>query len=406
MQYTEASRREDLIGAIYAAAAGVVPASEPLELLTSMTRCDKAFVGHYNVDERRGSMLATFNIEPNFIDTYASIFSRENPWLARSSYFQAEGLVWRGSDIVEHERLVVTNFYKLFMHGQIMERTAHLVVRVKGPDVIHITLTRGTQSEEFDNEAIDICQLYAKHARRALDLTTNIATQRFMEQGFEAALGELSAGVALVELPGTVRYVNEYFHTLFAGRSDGSAPRRNGPIPGVGRLPVALRLPRALADALAQPHVPRSCVVAHDADDGRRPIFVEFRPFAFANPAEAGVRNGYAIVCRSPDAAIEIDEGTLRTAFGLTASEARVCAALVMGENIDGLATRLEISPMTVRTHVKHIFEKTYTTRQSELMKLLVSIARRRIPGPPANAAPVSSPLWPRSRPRSLSGDA
>jgi DNA-binding CsgD family transcriptional regulator len=392
-----------LIAAIYAAAAGVTPGSEPLEMLTSMTRSDKAFVGHFNVDERRGSMLATFNIEPNFIDTYSSIFARENPWLARSSYFQAEGLVWQGSDIVEHERLIATNFYKLFMHGQTMERTAHLVVRVRGPDVIHITLTRGPHSEEFDDEAIEICQLYAKHARRALDISATAATQRFMEQGFQCAFAELSAGVALVEMPGTIRYVNEYFQTLFTGRSEIATTRRTVPLSAKGRVPPTFRLPRPLAEALAQPQVPKSCVIVHEADDGRRPIFVEFRPFVFADAAEAGVHNGYAIVCRSPDAAIEIDEASLRSAFNLTASEARVCAALVVGENIEGLAARLDISPMTVRTHVKHIFEKTYTTRQSELMKLLVSVARRRISASVTSpSAPASLPVWPRPRPRGL----
>jgi len=405
------SARDELIAAIYGAAAEVLPASRPLELLAAMTRSDKAFAARFNFEQRSGAMVASFNVEPHYVDSYKTLYAHENPWLARASYFQAEGLVWRGSDIVEHSRLTDTSFFKLFMYGQVIEKTAQLVIRVRGPEVIHVMLTRRPQSDEYDDATLEICRVYALHARRALEIGGAVDASRWMQNGIECAANELAAGMALVELPSTIRYVNEVGQALFADSRNG-VPAKRWALPGGAnrRPPVTARLPRQLIEVLAQRPMPRSCVIERDVADSRRPIFVEIRPAVFGNEADALVPNSVVIVCRDADVGIEIDEAALRKAFHLTPAEARVCAALVSGENVHALALRLNISPQTARTHVKHIFEKTYTTRQSELMKLLMSIARRKEAKPlPAEKAPplAGTEVWPLPSQRrgTLSGD-
>lgn len=406
MQPNSLHTNDDLIAAIYGAAGEVLPPSRPLELLAAMTRSDKAFAAHYNFEAKRGAITASFNIEPNFVDTYADLYAADNPWLARTSYFQAEGLVWRGSDIVPNDVLAETSFYKLFMHGQVIRSTAHLVIRVRGSDLIHVMLSRRSHADEYDDDTLAQCRLFAMHARRAIEIAGAIATRRFVEQGFETAIEELAGGVALVELPSTIRYMNETCHTMFINPREAVPARRWAP-PG-RRSPVSARLPRPLVEVLARRPVPHSCIIERDVGDERRPIFVEIRPHKLGNEADGQTRNGYVIVCRSADTEIEVEESALRAAFQLTAAEARVCAALVSGENIYGLATRLNISPQTARTHVKHIFEKTYTTRQSELMKLLVSVARRKMPKQvtaPDGAPRVSGMVLPLKRPGGFTAD-
>lgn len=58
--------------------------------------------------------------------------------------------------------------------------------------------------------------------------------------------------------------------------------------------------------------------------------------------------------------------------FGLTAAEARVALALFEGLTPREAAVRLSISPHTVHVHLAHIFEKTATNRQAELIRLLM----------------------------------
>lgn len=55
----------------------------------------------------------------------------------------------------------------------------------------------------------------------------------------------------------------------------------------------------------------------------------------------------------------------------LTGSELRVLLALAQGLGGKEAADMLGISEPTVRTHLKHIFSKTGTSRQAKLLQLL-----------------------------------
>lgn len=69
---------------------------------------------------------------------------------------------------------------------------------------------------------------------------------------------------------------------------------------------------------------------------------------------------------------IPIDLATLQRLFQLTFAEARIAALIVNGHHIDEIARTLSISLNTVRTHLRHIFEKTNVERQADLIHLLL----------------------------------
>jgi DNA-binding CsgD family transcriptional regulator len=61
--------------------------------------------------------------------------------------------------------------------------------------------------------------------------------------------------------------------------------------------------------------------------------------------------------------------------FDLSVAEARVAQFMSTGNDIPSVAQQLGVSTETIRTHVKSIFRKTGTARQSELAALLSSIS-------------------------------
>lgn len=58
--------------------------------------------------------------------------------------------------------------------------------------------------------------------------------------------------------------------------------------------------------------------------------------------------------------------------YGLTPGELRVVLALAQGLGAKEAAETLGIGEPTIRTHLRHIFSKTSTTKQTELMSLLM----------------------------------
>ncbi len=75
------------------------------------------------------------------------------------------------------------------------------------------------------------------------------------------------------------------------------------------------------------------------------------------------------------DIGLEIDAGKICQLFGLTRGEAALVIHLVRGKSIEGAAEELFISYHTARTHLKRIFMKTDTHRQTELVVRVLTVA-------------------------------
>jgi DNA-binding CsgD family transcriptional regulator len=78
-------------------------------------------------------------------------------------------------------------------------------------------------------------------------------------------------------------------------------------------------------------------------------------------------------VC-DPGSRAQIPVSWLMDAYGLTLREARVAGTVASGASIVDCARRLRISPNTVKTHLRRVYEKTGTSRQADLTRLIATI--------------------------------
>jgi DNA-binding CsgD family transcriptional regulator len=83
-------------------------------------------------------------------------------------------------------------------------------------------------------------------------------------------------------------------------------------------------------------------------------------------------RAALMILC-DQDMRLEVDESMLCKLYGLTRGEAALASYLLRGKSIEEAAEQLFISPHTARTHLKRIFMKTDTHRQTELVVRMFS---------------------------------
>ncbi|MEM7563617.1 MAG: helix-turn-helix transcriptional regulator [Pseudomonadota bacterium] len=87
-----------------------------------------------------------------------------------------------------------------------------------------------------------------------------------------------------------------------------------------------------------------------------------------------------AVFLSDPNLQQPISVDSLVSVYNLTPSEAQVAISLANGHSVDQIATITHHSTHTIRTQLKSIFRKTGSTRQSELIKLLLTgpFAQRR----------------------------
>ncbi len=80
------------------------------------------------------------------------------------------------------------------------------------------------------------------------------------------------------------------------------------------------------------------------------------------------------LVVIDPDDKPTPSKHLLRKLFGMTDSEAEVALRVLNGDGLAPIAERLHLSRATVKTHLQHVFDKTHTHRQAELVRLLLAV--------------------------------
>jgi DNA-binding CsgD family transcriptional regulator len=70
----------------------------------------------------------------------------------------------------------------------------------------------------------------------------------------------------------------------------------------------------------------------------------------------------------------------LRSTYGLTSAEVRLCQAMLEGKSLSEAASDTRISRNTAKTHLSRVFNKTGVRSQSALLRLLSAGIRPKLP--------------------------
>ena len=87
-----------------------------------------------------------------------------------------------------------------------------------------------------------------------------------------------------------------------------------------------------------------------------------------------GARWFVVVTCVGPRST-RLDQVMIRALFDLTPAEARLTEALSRNIRLSDYGAAAGLSPNTVKTHLKRIFEKTGVNRQVDLVNLLAGLA-------------------------------
>jgi DNA-binding CsgD family transcriptional regulator len=105
---------------------------------------------------------------------------------------------------------------------------------------------------------------------------------------------------------------------------------------------------------------------------GKRPYVIHVIPLAATASDPAAAKALIMII--DPEQDPEPPKMLIRRLFGLTNAEADVALRVMRGDGLKPISADLALSMATVKTHIHHIFSKTDTHRQAELVRLLLAI--------------------------------
>lgn len=204
----------------------------------------------------------------------------------------------------------------------------------------------------------------------ATQLSAEVARLELARAGARTAMDAITTGIVVLDGYGRVLRANARAERLLAPNAQRTRTRRAGrTAPAGGRL----RLPGAAIEAvrtspttsglvtLERPGLSSVELLAVRLGDGDHGRLADARTVLFVvDPSDAD----------------GLEEADLEVAFDLTPAEARLAARLVAGDTVQAAGRALGIRITTARTHLSRIFLKTGTTRQPELMRVLLAVPR------------------------------
>jgi DNA-binding NarL/FixJ family response regulator len=111
----------------------------------------------------------------------------------------------------------------------------------------------------------------------------------------------------------------------------------------------------------------------HVPSDGRRPLTVHIMPISSITAWKGFAPStavAAAFIVDPMNCTATVD--AFAAAYGLTTSECRVLGEIATCEGLVQAARKLRITLPTAKTHLQHIFWKTSTSNQAELVQLLM----------------------------------
>lgn len=236
-----------------------------------------------------------------------------------------------------------------------------------------LAICRPQHAADFSDDDASVIEHVIPHIARALRARLDIEAAEQRSAVALDALDCVDAALAVVDADLRPVLLSRRAEEIVIG-GDGLRRSRNGLAawaPGeTKRLRSQVR--RAAAE---DPRVPGTFALRLMRPPPRPPWAVTLRRLA---PASGVCTGASLVVVILEDAIRGVGDigGTLHAMFDLTPREIAVATALTRGHDLVETADSLGISPGTARNHLKAVFLKTHTHRQSELVSLILRITR------------------------------
>ncbi|NVK40057.1 MAG: helix-turn-helix transcriptional regulator [Oceanospirillaceae bacterium] len=359
----------DLTTDIYDVALDSSRWSELLMAISKMFSSTVACIATQRSDSGLCSWIVQAGVDKKDAQIYAEYYGTISP-----GFFQLQngGLGDVVTDEMHLNRRAYINseIYQDYYRPLKMERQTTVVMERTGHDQTYLCLRRAESNSYSDAEIQDICRV-AAHVYRSIKLQRRTHFEDHLKIALNAALDHVKSGLVLLDPGGAMIKANREAERIIAGH-DGIYVRgsrlyidRNGCLVEVSTL--------TNGDGVTGPpaSAPDDCVIAV-----QRPLkrpYIVFSYLLGRNNVEGAGPSGTAVFITDTERNHNLTAETFQDLFGLTPAEARLTAALAEGKSLQEYSDGANIASSTARSTLKSVFKKTQTSRQAELVRLVLS---------------------------------
>ena len=368
----------DLIGTIYDTALDRALWSEVLQR-------SAAFVGGaasalYSKNAVRKTATPVLFWNPRFdaagVASYFDEYMRIDPMTTCQFLFEV-GQVYSIEDCMPYAEFVETRIYKEYGKPQGLVDQLATNLDKSATSFSLFAIYRSVEQGLADDEMRRRMRLIIPHVRRAV-LIGNVLDFGMAEAtAFKDTLNGLAAGVFLVDAGARIVFANASGQALL---DEGKILCQKNRVLTAADPRLRKMLPGVIASAgdgdaavgtngIAVPLSPHPEQAPHP----EQPWLAHILPLTSGARRHAGIEYSAVAAVFVHQASLETPSSmeTLSKLYKLTPSELRVLAAVSEVGGVSAVAEVVGIAEATVKTHLQHLFAKTGTNRQTDLVKLV-----------------------------------
>jgi DNA-binding CsgD family transcriptional regulator len=294
-----------------------------------------------------------------------------NPWTLHMQQFHPAGRVVLSDSILPLAELRRTAFFNDVMRPQNLGHAAMIGLSQKADFGVGFCLNRGPRQGPYTDGERHLLERLTPHLMRTVQLGFQLGTYRALQNMEYRTLDRISVGVALLDRNAGVLFANKALGLMTI---DGALNLRNQKLSSYSAA-HARRLTE-LVQCAARSAPGGTMAIPHPLDGRSVTVVVSavrsrdldrFASLQMSNPAAM-------VFVIDPAVSTTIPAEWIMDAYGLTLAEARVALQAATGATVPDIGARLNISPNTVKTHLRRVFAKTGVHRQTEIARLIASL--------------------------------
>ena len=334
---------------------------------------------------RHANSVFTWGMDPDYFRSYLETYGKTNP-LMPAILLRDVGEVFSTFDLMPRAQLEETRLYREWVQPQGILDSISAVLEKTSTSCAILALPQHASAGLVTDAKRERMRLVVPHVRRAVLMSKALDLRTVAAEDFAAALDAVAAAIYLVDAERRIVHANQSGHAVLAARDALSSV--NGHLRAQDRM--ADRSLRDFLDASSKGDNP--AISAHGAAL-HLPSRSGEHYVAHALSLTVGARRETARAHRAT-AVLFVHKArrdlasppeVMARAYRLTARELAVLLVIVESGGIANAAKCLGLSQATVKTHLRQVFIKTGTARQSELVKLVAGFT--------SPAREVSSPI-------------
>jgi DNA-binding CsgD family transcriptional regulator len=360
-----------LIDLTYAAAVDTRLWPDVLDCLVETLGGTGAALLQHDITSQGTATLAQFaRVDPEALKLYQEHYYLVDPW-ARSSqvkHLAIPGSVTADAALLPRNELKLTEFYPYMVHFG-LSRMINATLTRDTSSFASISIYRAESDREFSSSESRFLTALAPHIARALQVHRQLERGRHHMAAVVEGLDALPCGALLVDADARVITMNRLATDILA-RAEGLSVKDStlcGPDPVVTK-----RLRELCAGASLRETLNRRGGALSIGRLSSSPLQVLVSPVAWVEPFGVCDERAVAFVFISErERDRRPDEALLRLFFGLTATEAQICASLAVGMSPEDIADERRYTRETVRWYSKQLLHKTGCRNRGELVRLI-----------------------------------